>query len=86
VVRTRGASTARCRREVPVDRRSPETRLIEAVVDLAFEEPAGWTVVDFKTDETLDLKLAAHRRQIDVCTAAIRQATGQPVSGVLLYL
>jgi hypothetical protein len=32
------------------------------------------------------VKLAAHRRQIDVYTAAIRQATGQPVSGVLLYL
>ena len=87
IVRAREAWAAgRCRREVPLVWRSPEDFLIEGVVDLAFEEPSGWTVVDFKTDETLDLKLAAHRRQIDVYTAAIRQATGQPVSGVLLYL
>jgi ATP-dependent exoDNAse (exonuclease V) beta subunit len=87
IARARDAWTAgRCRREVPVVWRSPENSLIEGVVDLAFEETAGWTVVDFKTDENAELKIATHHRQIDLYSAAIREATGKPVSGVLLYL
>jgi ATP-dependent helicase/nuclease subunit A len=87
IARARAAWAAgRCRREVPVAWRSPENSLIEGVVDLAFEESSGWTVIDFKTDESAELKIAAHRRQIDLYTAAIREATGKPVSGVLLYL
>jgi hypothetical protein len=40
----------RCRRETSVACRQPDGSLVEGVLDLAFEEAGGWTVVDFKTD------------------------------------
>jgi ATP-dependent exoDNAse (exonuclease V) beta subunit len=84
--RARKASAAgRCRREVPIIWRTDEGLLIEGIVDLAFEESGGWTVVEFKTADTSDA-VAGHRRQLDLYMAAIRQAVTGPVSGVLLYL
>ena len=74
-----------CRRETPVTCTLPDGTLIEGIVDLAFEEQEGWTVVDYKTDR----ELAAvgedrYRRQVGLYASAIAQATGRPVSGVLI--
>ena len=82
----RAAAAGRCRREVPVAWRTEEGMLLEGTVDLAFEEGPGWVVVDFKTDERPDAKQKTHQRQLELYAGAIAQATGQPVSGVLLYL
>jgi hypothetical protein len=75
-----------CRREVPIAWRTDDGMLLEGTVDLAFEEPAGWVVVDFKTDERPKVKQRSHLRQLELYSNAIAKATGRPVSGVLLYL
>jgi ATP-dependent exoDNAse (exonuclease V) beta subunit len=85
--RARQAAAAnRCRREVPIAWRSSDGSLVEGVVDLAFEEKDGWTVVDFKTDDAPEARMPAHRRQLDLYVGAIRDATSRPAAGVLLFL
>ncbi len=73
------------RREVPVVVRTPEG-LIEGVVDLAFSEPAGWTVIDFKTDAELDHRRPIYEAQVREYAKAISAATGAPAAPVLLVV
>jgi ATP-dependent exoDNAse (exonuclease V) beta subunit len=73
-----------CRRETPVTLRLDDGTLVEGVVDLAFLDAGAWTVVDFKTDHELARGLDGYRRQVALYADAIRAATGQPASGVLL--
>jgi ATP-dependent exoDNAse (exonuclease V) beta subunit len=48
--------TGRCRRETPITLCAPpDGRVIEGIVDLAFEQGGSWTVVDFKTAEEEEL-------------------------------
>jgi ATP-dependent exoDNAse (exonuclease V) beta subunit len=76
-----------CRREVPVTYTLPDGTLIEGVVDLAFEEPAGWTVVDYKTDrEMAAAGEERYRRQVLLYVAAITQASGRPAAGALVRI
>jgi ATP-dependent exoDNAse (exonuclease V) beta subunit len=56
------------------------------VLDLAFEEPAGWTVVDFKTDAEIAAELATYRRQVRLYAAIVARATGTDVTPVLMQL
>jgi len=79
----RAASALECRREEPVVHRLEDGTLIEGVVDLAFREATGWTVVDFKTDARPD----SHPRyaaQLRLYCAAITAATGLPARAALL--
>ena len=73
-----------CRREVPVALRDSDGTLVEGVVDLAFREDGGWTVVDFKTDKELDQALDVYRRQVALYAEMIRKATDQPAAPVLI--
>jgi ATP-dependent exoDNAse (exonuclease V) beta subunit len=82
---TRAAATGRCYRETPVTYRTDAAALVEGVVDLAFEEDAGFTVVDFKTDRTEGLE-DGYRRQVQIYAAAIAAATGRPANGVLMRI
>jgi ATP-dependent helicase/nuclease subunit A len=75
----------RCRRETPVTIFDGGV-LIEGVVDLAFEEPDGWTVIDFKTARELERGLEIYTRQVALYARAIAAATGRPVRGVLMYV
>jgi ATP-dependent exoDNAse (exonuclease V) beta subunit len=75
---------ARCRREVPITWRDPEGLLVEGVIDLAFEQTDGWTVVDFKTDEEFRGNEPAYRRQVGMYAAAIQAANGARVSALLI--
>src|SRR5262249_4498386 len=76
----------RCRREAPVTVRAADGWLIEGVFDLAFEEAAGWTVVDFKTDTEIVTAAATYRRQVALYASVIEKATGRPATAVLLQL
>jgi ATP-dependent exoDNAse (exonuclease V) beta subunit len=80
------ASQARCRREAPVIYRSDDEVLLEGTIDLAFEDDAGWTVVDFKTEEASQDDNNRHLRQISHYMIAVERAMNRPVAGVLLYL
>ncbi|MGH9147510.1 MAG: UvrD-helicase domain-containing protein, partial [Vicinamibacterales bacterium] len=76
--------THRCRREVPIAWRDDEF-LIEGVIDLAFEEEAGWLVVDFKTDEEFRGDDRADR-QVGLYAAAVKEATSRPASGIVVRI
>jgi ATP-dependent exoDNAse (exonuclease V) beta subunit len=76
----------RCRRESPVAFSAPDGSLVEGVLDLAFEDDAGWTVVDFKTDAELAGALGRYRRQVALYASMVARATQKPVTAVLLQL
>jgi ATP-dependent exoDNAse (exonuclease V) beta subunit len=56
------------------------------VLDLAFEEAGGWTVVDFKTDAEIAGELARYRRQVGLYAWVVAKATGKNVTAVLMQL
>lgn len=76
----------RCRRETPVACREPDGSLVEGVLDLAFEDADGWTVVDFKTDVEIAAGLARYRRQVGLYASVVARATGRNVTAVLMQL
>ena len=80
------AALGRLRREVPVALAEPDGPIVEGVVDAAFEEDAGWVVVDFKTDADPAEALDAYLGQIRLYARAIATATGRPAEGLLLRL
>ncbi len=80
----RAHAVGRCRREAAVTLRLDDGTWVEGQFDLAFEDEAGWTVVDFKTDADLDASLDAYRRQVGLYARAIATATGRPARAVLM--
>jgi ATP-dependent exoDNAse (exonuclease V) beta subunit len=56
------------------------------VLDLAFEDASGWTVIDFKTDAEMAAERAAYRRQVQLYASIVATATGTPVTPVLMQL
>jgi ATP-dependent exoDNAse (exonuclease V) beta subunit len=85
--RARQAATlGRCRRETTVTI-ALDGRLIEGVVDLAFEEDDQWVVVDYKTDRELALSgELRYRRQVALYASAIARASGRPARAVLVRI
>jgi ATP-dependent helicase/nuclease subunit A len=76
----------RCRRETPITAVEPDGSILEGVLDLAFEEDLGWTVVDFKTQAELGGPLARHRRQVSAYADVVERVTGRPATAVLMRL
>jgi ATP-dependent helicase/nuclease subunit A len=74
------------RRETPIILRLEDGALVEGVVDLAFKEAAGWTVVDFKTDREFKESSDRHLRQVQVYVNAVAAATDSPARGMLLVI
>jgi len=73
-----------CRRETPVTCTLEDGTLLEGIVDLAFEEDRGWTIVDYKTDRELASAEQIYRRQVGLYASAIGRATGRPASAFLV--
>ncbi len=84
IARARAAKTRM--RETPVTWLQDDGVLIEGVLDLAFEDEAGTTVVDFKTDHELAAGEARYRAQVQQYVAAVSRATGRPAAGVLFKI
>jgi ATP-dependent exoDNAse (exonuclease V) beta subunit len=84
--RARGVAgeSGRCFREAPFLVPLDETRVLEGTVDLAFLEPEGWVVVDFKTDAGVAERRAAYARQIAWYLYALERLTGSGGTGSLL--
>ena len=61
---------------------------LEGVVDLAFREPEGWVLVDYKTDKGTDPEFAtrrlAYRAQLERYGEAWSRLTGEPVKERLI--
>jgi ATP-dependent exoDNAse (exonuclease V) beta subunit len=58
--------------------------LLEGVLDLAWEDEEGWTVVDFKTDADLASVLGVYRRQVALYASVVATTTGRGVRAVLM--
>jgi len=76
----------RCRRETPLAVQEPDGTMIEGVLDLAFEDDDGWTVIDFKTDAELAVVLPRYRRQIGLYASVIARTTSRPVTAILMHV
>jgi ATP-dependent helicase/nuclease subunit A len=73
-----------CRRETPIAGVGPEGQLIEGVLDLAFADEHGWTILDFKTTAQTSGMLERYRRQVAMYAWLLRRATGADVRAILL--
>jgi hypothetical protein len=64
-------------------------RVLEGVIDLAFREPDGWVVADYKTDVGTDPEFAkreaAYRRQVDLYAEAWERLSGERVKERVLF-
>ena len=64
-------------------------RVLEGVIDLAFQESGGWVIVDYKTDVGTDpdfqTRTQAYRRQVDLYAEAWSELTGEPVKERVLF-
>ncbi len=70
-------------RETPVSWVRKGGMLIEGVLDLAFDDGASTTVVDFKTDHELAAGESRYRAQLQQYVAAVARVTRRPASGIL---
>ena len=63
--------------------------ILEGVVDLAFREPDGWVIADYKTDVGTDPDFAtreiAYRRQVELYAEAWSRLTGERVKERVLF-
>jgi ATP-dependent exoDNAse (exonuclease V) beta subunit len=85
LARARAAfARGRCRRETPVSGVGPDGNLLEGILDLAFEDEQGWTIVDFKTTAQTAGVVERYRRQVAMYAWLVRRATGRDVRAVLL--
>ena len=75
-------------REAPVSLRveaeGESPQLVDGQVDLAYETDSGWVIVDFKTDIEIASAQDAYKQQVAMYVEAVKKATGQPATGVLL--
>ncbi|HLA39779.1 MAG TPA: PD-(D/E)XK nuclease family protein, partial [Candidatus Glassbacteria bacterium] len=89
----RALASARCLAEVPFEVCFPtpegRARILRGVLDLAFREPAGWVIVDYKTDrqkeENLPALVERYREQLKLYSCAWEKVTGERVSEAGLY-
>ena len=86
----RAASAHTVMRECPLMIRLEDGTAVEGIADLAFAENTGdgavWTVVDFKTDIEVAGRLDEYRAQIRFYVRAVRESTGRPASGAILWI
>lgn len=82
----RARAASRCHREYPVLLQLEHNRVIEGVIDLAFEEPDHWVVIDFKSDADLAARLDDYRAQIAWYALALQRIKGKPVDCWLLQV
>jgi ATP-dependent helicase/nuclease subunit A len=75
-----------CDRELPIVWKADDGTLIEGTIDLAFEDAAGLTVIDFKTDRELAGDLSRYTRQLEIYCRALSAARGAPARGILMKI
>jgi ATP-dependent exoDNAse (exonuclease V) beta subunit len=80
----RARKAKRVRRELPVLLKLDPGRVLEGVIDLAFEEKGQWHVVDFKTDADLAINRARYERQLRWYSLAVSRLSKTAVRAHLL--
>jgi ATP-dependent helicase/nuclease subunit A len=63
--------------------------ILRGVIDLVFLEPAGWVIVDYKSERVpaseISALVAFYRPQVEAYAAVWEKAVGQPVAQRGLY-
>lgn len=80
----RARKAKRCYRELPVVLKLEENRVLEGVIDLAFEEEGQWRLVDFKTDADVAANRARYERQLHWYAYAVARLNSARVTAHLL--
>ena len=75
-----------CKRELPILFKLEPDRILEGVIDLAFEENGTWRVVDFKTDAEIAPNRKQYENQIRWYCFALARLNSASVEGHLLAL
>ncbi len=73
-----------CRRELPILLKLEGNRILEGVIDLAFEENGCWHVVDFKTDAEIGPSRKRYEKQLRWYCFALARLNKTPVEAHLL--
>ncbi|MGH7923717.1 MAG: UvrD-helicase domain-containing protein [Candidatus Binatus sp.] len=88
MLRAKAAQTVM--RECPLIITLEDGTAVEGIADLAFAENGidgpAWTVVDFKTDVEVASRLDEYRAQLRFYVRAVRESTGRPASGAILWI
>jgi len=75
-----------CRRELPILLKLEENRILEGVIDLAFEENGTWHIVDFKTDAEIGPSRKRYENQLRWYALALARLNEMPVEAHLLSI
>jgi ATP-dependent helicase/nuclease subunit A len=73
-----------CRRELPILLKLEGNRILEGVIDLAFEENGCWHIVDFKTDAEIGPSRKRYENQLRWYCLALARLNKTPVEAYLL--
>jgi len=76
----------RVHREFPIVVRTEQNAILDAVIDLTFEDDSGWIVVDFKTDAEDPQRLTNYRRQVGWYVYGMQKLKNRNATGWLLHL
>jgi ATP-dependent helicase/nuclease subunit A len=69
---------------LPVVLRTGDGRTLEGIIDVAYLQGDGWTILDFKTDADFGPKRLHYERQLRWYALALNRLTGLPVAANLL--
>ncbi len=75
-----------CRRELPILLKLEGNRILEGVIDLAFEENGTWQVVDFKTDAEIGPSRKRYENQLRWYCLALARLNNAPAEAHLLSI
>jgi ATP-dependent exoDNAse (exonuclease V) beta subunit len=76
----------RLHRELPIILKLDSKRVLEGVIDLAFEAEGCWNIVDFKTDADIAVNRAHYERQLHWYSLALSRLNKAPVKAHLLSI
>jgi ATP-dependent exoDNAse (exonuclease V) beta subunit len=82
----RAAAAPEVWRETPLSLRLDDGTVAEGVLDLAFQDGSGWVIVDYKTEDEDPAGTERFRRQVALYAQVLREATGRPARGVVLFV
>jgi ATP-dependent exoDNAse (exonuclease V) beta subunit len=82
----RARKSSACRRELPILLHLDGNRILEGVIDLAFEENGIWHVVDFKTDAEIGPNRKRYENQLRWYSLALARLNNAPVEAHLLSI
>ena len=82
----RAGRAERLHREFPIILKLNGNRVLEGVIDLAFEESGCWHIVDFKTDADVSVNRAHYERQLQWYGLALSRLNNAAVKAHLLSI